>query len=171
MEPRYQKIVNAVSPLLREGDNLNVSETNGHVEVRECADGDSVVSSLREDDPEFYGFLMSASYRINNATGCLFALVMTAVALGSCVLIHLYRPQFSTWWAYLLITITAVALWNQVNWWCEGRAYWSLRAQLLGRLVESRMSRNELIAAIRGDAELKSLAAKLMTDNSPDVMF
>lgn len=169
MSVKYQEIAEALDGLLREGEQLVVSQIEGEVRVREMVeDEEEVVSSLRDTDPDLYGYLIVVNDRISNATGCLWPTVLLALTIAACGAVASFRPDLSFWWVYTLIVIGGCVIWVLGNEWREQVVYWHNRPDLFARLNAASLSRDRLLAVVASDSQLSSLTGKLKADHGAD---
>ena len=169
MNVKYQEIAEALDGLLREGEQLVVSRVEGEVHVREMVeDEDAVVSSLRDSDPELYGYLIVVNDRISNATGCLWPTFLLALAIGACGALASFRPDLAFWWTYAVIVVVAGVMWVLGNEWREQVVYHQNRGELFARLSSANLSRERLLAVVAADAQLSSVTSKLKGDTTAD---
>lgn len=169
MSVKYQEIVDALDGLLREGEQLVVSQVEGEVHVREMIeDEDAVVSALRDSDPELYGYLIVVNDRISNATGCLWPTALLLATLAACGAVAQFRPDLAFWWVYAIIVVIAGVLWILGNEWREQVVYLQTRDELFSRLTRANLSRDRLLALVASDTQLSNLTSKLKGDTAAD---
>lgn len=156
---KERRLLEAVAPILEEGDVIVVSREDGEIEIEA---GDDRASRLRETHPTLYGHLASASHRLDSTWGCgpmvvLFLGVLLVDSLG------LFDERFEEWssvvgvFHYFAALILGLGLSNALSGWRSRRRFASLRADVLDEIRVSGLTPEQVVAAIAGDPQLEEI--------------
>lgn len=179
--PRTADVERLLAPVLEDGDAFLVRKQEGALQVEPilAAELPSPRSALQETDPALYGYLLAASQRVADASGCGLMLTVMVPVLMVCFGLHSqafhgFVPNdpaaqrvldtLASAWTYVILGALGIGLYSHLEGLAEGHAYRRERDGIQSRIAQGRQDLYQLIGTLEGDEGVATLARHLKRD-------